>query len=78
MSMLRKTYKPFSTKEDPCPPLEEKTYETPPQLYLGFQEPGLEQFSPEEALVKGTLWTALYGPYDSPFGEPKEKEGKSK
>ncbi|MFH5186258.1 spore coat associated protein CotJA [Paenibacillus sp. TAB 01] len=63
---FRKKYKPVAGKNDPCPPLKEKSYETPPHLYLGFQPPGLEQFEPKEALAKGTLWPALFGPYETP------------
>ena len=65
----RKTYTPFIGRYDPCQPIREKTYETPPHLYLGFQPPGLEQFSPKEALKRGTLWKALYSPYTSPYGD---------
>ncbi|SFI36053.1 spore coat protein JA [Paenibacillus sp. UNC496MF] len=75
MSGHRKTWKPIPGKHDPCPPLKEKTYETPPNLYLGVQEPGLEQFAPAEALKKGTLWPALFGPYESPF-EPEPRARK--
>ncbi len=44
-----------------------KRYSTPPQLYIGFQPPGLEQFTPMEALRAGTLWKAFYDPYYSPY-----------
>ncbi|WNQ12834.1 spore coat associated protein CotJA [Paenibacillus aurantius] len=74
MSTDRKTFKPFLSKQDPCPPLKEKVYETPPNLYLGFQPPGLEQYKPEDALDKGTLWPALFGPYSNPFTKSKTKE----
>jgi spore coat protein JA len=67
MSEHRKNWNPVAGKNDPCPPLKSKTYETPPNLYLGFQEPGLKQYKPAEALKKGTLWPALFGPYESPF-----------
>ncbi|WEG11403.1 spore coat associated protein CotJA [Pullulanibacillus sp. KACC 23026] len=67
---FRKTYEPYISPFDPCPPIPVKTYETPPQLYLGFQPKGLEQFpTPQEALKHGTLWPALYAPYSSPYRE---------
>lgn len=60
-----KKYYPFIGPFDPCPPIRVKLYNTPPQLYINFQPPGLPQFSPYEALRTGTLWPALYGPYES-------------
>ncbi|GAA3322723.1 spore coat associated protein CotJA [Ectobacillus funiculus] len=53
-----KSYTPFHSAFDPCPPIgQKKYYSTPPHLYLGFQPPNLEQFPPKEALKKkGTLW----------------------
>jgi spore coat protein JA len=70
MSQTRKKYRPFVSPFDPCPPLLVKTYETPPQLYLGFQPPDLPQFSPSEALRHGTLWPDLYAPYTNPYKSP--------
>jgi spore coat protein JA len=63
MNTHSKTFRPFVSQFDPCPPILEKTYSTPPHLYLGFQPPNLPQFSPLEALRAGTLWKALYDPY---------------
>lgn len=60
------SYTHYHSPNDPCPPLT-KYYVTPPNLFLGFQPPGLEQFSPKEALRRGTLWKALYGPYQNPY-----------
>ncbi|MBL2480596.1 spore coat associated protein CotJA, partial [Klebsiella pneumoniae] len=40
---------------------------TPPNLYLGFQPPNLPQFSPKEALQKGTLWPVFYDYYENPY-----------
>jgi spore coat protein JA len=51
-----------------------KTYSTPPHLYLGFQPPNLEQFSPMEALKAGTLWKVFNDPYFSPY-EQKGRNG---
>lgn len=50
---------------DPCPPIKVKTYSLPPNLFIAFQPPGLPQFSPMEALKLGTLWPALYSPYEA-------------
>jgi spore coat protein JA len=61
-----KTYHPFASQFDPCPPIPEKTYSTPPHLYIGFQPPNLPQFSPMEALKAGTLWKDFYDPYYNP------------
>ncbi|WP_010272110.1 spore coat associated protein CotJA [Paenibacillus senegalensis] len=55
---------PFIGPFDPCPPIRVKTYSTPPQLFLGFQPPQLPQNSLPEALRQGTLWPALYSPYE--------------
>jgi spore coat protein JA len=67
MYTTRKTYEVFVSPFDPCPPLRVKTYETPPQLYLGYQPYGLPQFKPSEALKHGTLWPALFAPYTNPY-----------
>ncbi|KKB37944.1 Polypeptide composition of the spore coat [Bacillus thermotolerans] len=60
-----KTYHPYVSPMDPCPPITTKRYSTPPNLYLGFQPPGLEQFTPSAALKAGTLWKYFYDPYYS-------------
>ncbi|MFC4076805.1 spore coat associated protein CotJA [Salinithrix halophila] len=70
MYTTRKVYFPFVGPYDPCPPMRVKTYETPPQLYMGFQPYNLPQFSPPEALKRGALWPALYAPYTNPFEHP--------
>ncbi|MBB6452177.1 spore coat protein JA [Salirhabdus euzebyi] len=66
MHTLRKYYHPYISPFDPCPPIKVKGYETPPNLYMGFQPPSLPQFEPKKALAYGTLWPALYSPYPSP------------
>ena len=58
-----KVYEPYVSPFDPCPPMYQKTYSTPPNLYLGFQPPNLPQFSPRDALYHGTLWPVLFSPY---------------
>ncbi|MCP3025829.1 spore coat associated protein CotJA [Halobacillus sp. A5] len=60
-----KWYHPYASTADPCPPIEWKYYQTPPNLYLGFQPTGLPQFPLKEALYKGTLWPVLFDPYPS-------------
>ncbi|WP_018660461.1 spore coat associated protein CotJA [Heyndrickxia acidiproducens] len=67
-----KTYYPFISPFDPCPPMKEKVYSTPPNVYMGFQPPNLPQFPPKEALARGTLWLPLYDPYYSPYERAKE------
>lgn len=62
-----KTYVPYHSKFDPCPPIGEKFYSTPPNLYMGFQPADLEQFSAKEALRRGTLWPAFYDYYENPY-----------
>lgn len=74
MHTFRKAWRPYIGPCDPCPPIRVKTYETGPQLYLGFQPYGLEQFDPCTALKKGTLWPALYAPYPNPFKHREEGE----
>ncbi|RKL69250.1 spore coat protein CotJA [Salipaludibacillus neizhouensis] len=59
----RKVYYPYVSPFDPCPPITEKVYSTPAQLYLGFQPENLQQFTPQEALYAGTLWKVFYDPY---------------
>ncbi|MBP1995899.1 spore coat associated protein CotJA [Paenibacillus eucommiae] len=60
-----RVYFPYVSPCDPCPPIREKAYLVPPQLFMSFQPPGLPQFSPYEALKRGTLWPALFSPYES-------------
>ncbi|WP_053219368.1 spore coat associated protein CotJA [Virgibacillus senegalensis] len=68
MFSQRKFYKAYVSPSDPCCPIEVKSYETPPQLYIGFQPPGLPQYpTVKEALYRGTLWPALFSPYESPY-----------
>ncbi|OGX68638.1 MAG: hypothetical protein A2189_07850 [Paenibacillus sp. RIFOXYA1_FULL_44_5] len=64
-----KVYYPYIGPHDPCPPQREKTYMTPPNLYMGFQPNNLPQFSPYEALKHGTLWPALFSPYAGRIAE---------
>ncbi|UOQ42680.1 spore coat associated protein CotJA [Halobacillus salinarum] len=64
-----KCYRPYYGPFDPCPPIEIKCFSTPPQLYVGFQQPGLPQFSLQEALCRGTLWPCFYDPYPAVKGE---------
>lgn len=70
-----KTYKPYISPFDPCPPIKVKSYSTPPNLYLGFQPPNLPQFSPREALKNGTLWKVFYDPWYSPYERAREESG---
>ena len=62
-----KSYTPFHSPFDPCKPIGKKFYSTPPQLYLGFQPPNLEQFPYKEALKRGTLWPVFYDFYENPY-----------
>ncbi|MBT2755343.1 spore coat associated protein CotJA [Mesobacillus foraminis] len=62
-----KTYRPYHSPFDPCRPIGIKYYSTPPQLYIGFQPPNMNQFPPREALYKGTLWPAFWDYYDNPY-----------
>jgi spore coat protein JA len=59
-----KVYHPFVGKHDPCTPITEKSYVLPPQLFTTYQPADLPQFSPIEALQKGTLWPDLFSPYE--------------
>ncbi|WP_010650129.1 spore coat associated protein CotJA [Oceanobacillus massiliensis] len=62
-----KYWEPYISPFDPCKPIRVKSYSTPPQLYMGFQPPGLAQFqTAKEALYAGTLWPQLYSPYPNP------------
>lgn len=62
-----KSFQPFHSQFDPCRPIGVKYYSTPPQLYLGFQPPNMPQFSPKEALFRGTLWPVFYDFYENPY-----------
>ncbi|KIL44591.1 cotJA [Jeotgalibacillus soli] len=62
-----KSYTPFHSTLDPCPPIGQKYYRTPPNLYLGVQPSNLQQFTPLEALKKGTLWPVFYDFYENPY-----------
>jgi spore coat protein JA len=72
MSNQIKVYHPYVSPFDPCPPLRTKAYITPPNLYMNFQPLALPQFSPYEALKCGTLWPALYSPYESKMLEGRD------
>lgn len=61
-----RTYEPYRSPFDPCPPTEDKVFIVPPNQYITFQAKGLKQFAPREALKHGTLWPELYSPYDVP------------
>jgi len=67
MNTRLKSFHPYVSPFDPCQPILEKTYSTPPHLYMGFQPPNLPQFSPLEALRYGTLWKDLYDPWYGPL-----------
>ncbi|MEI7026164.1 spore coat associated protein CotJA [Paenibacillus sp. y28] len=71
-----RVYETFVGPFDPCPPVHCKTYSTPPQLFIPFQPPGLPQFSPMQALCCGTLWPALYSPYESKHAVSPAMHGK--
>jgi len=56
-------WQPYVSPFDPCRPIRVKKYVVPPNQYIPFQPPCLPQFSPKEALRRGTLWPLLYSPY---------------
>lgn len=58
-----RTYYPYVSPFDPCPPILEKRYVLPPNQFITFQPCNLPQFSPYDALRLGTLWPALYSEY---------------
>ncbi|MGM1047912.1 spore coat protein JA [Paenibacillus uliginis N3/975] len=60
-----RVYVPYRGPFDPCPPLPYRTYVVPVNQFIVFQPVDLPQFSPAEALRHGTLWPALYSPYNS-------------
>lgn len=47
---------------DPCPP-KRKAFIVSPNNFLKYQPKGLRQFTPREALSRGTLWPDLFSPY---------------
>lgn len=53
---------PYHSPNDPCPPLP-KAFIVPPNQYITVQPKGMKQFTPREALMRGTLWPDLYSPY---------------
>ncbi|PIC64209.1 hypothetical protein CSV79_07730 [Sporosarcina sp. P13] len=65
---FRGSYKPYVSPLDPCPPVLEKTFSLPPQLFMNVQPPGLPQFSAAEALRHGSLWPALVDGYSKREG----------
>ncbi|WP_039790013.1 spore coat associated protein CotJA [Paenibacillus riograndensis] len=71
MESQERVYFPFRGPFDPCPPVPFKTYVVPPNQFINFQPPNWPQFSLPEALRAGTLWPALFSPYES-----KSKGGK--
>ncbi|SDI97671.1 spore coat associated protein CotJA [Salimicrobium halophilum] len=67
MNSFVRSYHPYISPNDPCPPVKKKYYATPPQLFIGFQPRGLPQFPLHKALMRGTLW-----PIFSPEGGREE------
>ncbi|AJY75973.1 hypothetical protein VN24_17195 [Paenibacillus beijingensis] len=65
---LRHWY-PYIGPFDPCPPMRVKTYIVPPNKFITYQPMNLPQFPLPEALKLGTLWPALYSPYESKSGK---------
>nr|WP_285891257.1 spore coat associated protein CotJA [Paenibacillus pasadenensis] len=59
---------PYHGTCDPCPPIGVKKYVIPPNQYIMYQPTGLPQYPLEEALRLGTLWPALYSPYEPGCG----------
>jgi spore coat protein JA len=59
-----KAWFPYVSPFDPCPAITVKTFSTPPNLYIEFQPMNWPQFPPQQALRMGTLWPALYSPYE--------------
>ena len=55
MNKYMRSFVPYHSPLDPCPPIGKKYYSTPPNLFLGFQPPNLPQFTPKST-PKGTLW----------------------
>jgi len=60
---------PYVSPLDPCPPIRVKRYVVPPNQYITFQPMNLPQFPIQEALFRGTLWPALWSPYEAQRGE---------
>ncbi|MBW5447793.1 spore coat associated protein CotJA [Cohnella sp. CFH 77786] len=54
---------PYVSPNDPCPPIRVKRYIVAPNQYIPYQPMNLPQFPLDEALYRGTLWPALYSPY---------------
>ncbi|CAM2970789.1 spore coat associated protein CotJA [Paenibacillus sediminis] len=75
-SSQERSYTPFIGPFDPCVPVTHKTYVIPPNQYIVFQPLNLPQFPLQEALKLGTLWPALYSPYESRRGRREQtKDG---
>lgn len=53
-----KSYRPFHSAFDPCPPIGKRYYRTPPNLYLGFQPRAFRSFPRWRRRKKGR-----FGPY---------------
>lgn len=64
-----RVWTPYRGPFDPCPPVPYKTYVVPPNQFIAFQPPGWPQFPLPEALKAGTLWPALFSPYESKAGK---------
>lgn len=62
-----KYYHPYYSANDACPPMKIKSYQTPPHLYIGYQQPNLQLYPLKEALYKGTLWPYFFDPYPTPI-----------
>ncbi|WP_067619771.1 spore coat associated protein CotJA [Alicyclobacillus acidiphilus] len=59
-----RVYHPYHSPFDPCP-ARPKHFIIPPNETAPFQTSARKQYSPHEALRKGTLWPDYYSPYPS-------------
>lgn len=59
-------YQRYRSPYDPCPPRNPSAYIVPPNQFIVFQQKAQRQFTPREALKRGTLWPDLYSPYNPP------------
>ena len=78
MFTLYKTWHPIASPFDPCKPILEKTFSTPPNLYIGFQPPNLPQFYTTGSTKGRNTMESILRPLLQPIRESQRGNSKMK
>lgn len=67
MDEFMKSYIPFHSPNDPCPPIGKNITQLPHTYLWAFNHLTYPNSHQKEALRKGTLWPAFYDFYENPY-----------